>query len=65
MKTTTIILSIFVAIALVGTALAVGPGKTVEYAGGDAHYLPANMGTVTEDGTLAVGAGGGNAISGA
>jgi len=35
-KITTIILSIFVAIALVGTALAVGPGKTVEYAGGDA-----------------------------
>jgi len=35
-KITTIILSIFVAIAFVGTALAVGPGKTVEYAGGDA-----------------------------
>jgi c(7)-type cytochrome triheme protein len=32
----TIIISIFVAVAFVGNALAVGPGKTVEYAGGSA-----------------------------
>ncbi len=36
MKITTVILSIFVAIALVGSALAVVPGQKVEYAGGDA-----------------------------
>jgi c(7)-type cytochrome triheme protein len=30
------IISIFVAIAFVGTAMAVGPGKSVEYPGGDA-----------------------------
>jgi c(7)-type cytochrome triheme protein len=36
MKIATIIISIFVAIAFVGNALAVGPGKTVEYAGGSA-----------------------------
>jgi c(7)-type cytochrome triheme protein len=36
MKIATIIISIFVAIAFVGNASAVGPGKTVEYAGGDA-----------------------------
>lgn len=35
MKITTIILSVFVAIVFFGTALAVVPGKTVEYAGGD------------------------------
>lgn len=36
MKLVTILLSLLVAIAFVGSALAVGPGKTVEYAGGDA-----------------------------
>jgi c(7)-type cytochrome triheme protein len=36
MKIATIIISIFVAIAFVGNASAVGPGKTVEYAGGSA-----------------------------
>ncbi len=36
MKIATMIISIFVAIAFVGTAMAVGPGKTVEYAGGSA-----------------------------
>lgn len=36
MKIATIIISIFVAIAFVGNAMAVGPGKTVEYAGGSA-----------------------------
>jgi len=36
MKIATIMLSILVAIAFVGSALAVMPGKTVEYAGGDA-----------------------------
>jgi c(7)-type cytochrome triheme protein len=35
-KIATIIISIFVAIAFVGSAMAVGPGKTVEYAGGTA-----------------------------
>lgn len=35
MKLTTLILTILVAIAFVGSAMAVGPGKTVEYAGGD------------------------------
>ena len=37
MKITTLILSLFVALALVGSAMAVGPGKSVEYAGGDAR----------------------------
>jgi c(7)-type cytochrome triheme protein len=36
MKIATLILSLFVAFALVGSAMAVGPGKSVEYAGGDA-----------------------------
>jgi len=35
MKITTLLLSLFVAFALVGSAMAVGPGKSVEYAGGD------------------------------
>ena len=30
------------------------------YAGGDAHYIPANMGVIQKDGSLAVGAGGAN-----
>jgi len=34
-KLVTLLLSLFVAIAFVGTAMAVGPGKTVEYPGGD------------------------------
>ncbi len=36
LKFLTIILSIFAAIAFVGNVMAVGPGKTVEYAGGSA-----------------------------
>jgi c(7)-type cytochrome triheme protein len=35
MKLVTIILSLFIAVAFVSTAMAVLPGKTVEYAGGD------------------------------
>lgn len=35
MKIATLIISLFVALAFVGTAVAVGPGKTIEYAGGD------------------------------
>ena len=35
MKIATLILSLFVGLAFVGSAMAVGPGKTVEYAGGD------------------------------
>lgn len=36
MKILTILFTIFTAIALVGNAVAVGPGKSVEYAGGSA-----------------------------
>lgn len=35
MKIATLIISLFVALAFVGNVMAVGPGKTVEYAGGD------------------------------
>lgn len=42
MKITTLILSLFVALALVGSAMAVGPGKSVEYAGGDAGKVMFN-----------------------
>ena len=35
MKIATLIISLFVALAFVGSAMAVGPGKTIEYAGGD------------------------------
>jgi c(7)-type cytochrome triheme protein len=31
MKITTLLLSLFIALALIGSAMAVGPGKTVEY----------------------------------
>jgi len=36
------IVSIFVALAFVGGAMAVGPGKTIEYAGGDAGKVVFN-----------------------
>ncbi|MBM4146694.1 MAG: hypothetical protein FJ240_10570 [Nitrospira sp.] len=36
MKFATIFLSIFIAVAFMGSAMAVLPGKTVEYEGGDA-----------------------------
>jgi c(7)-type cytochrome triheme protein len=42
MKLATIILSVFVAVAFVGSAMAVGPGKTVEYAGGEAGKVMFN-----------------------
>jgi c(7)-type cytochrome triheme protein len=42
MKIVTLILSVFVAIAFVGSAMAVGPGKTIEYAGGDAGKVVFN-----------------------
>ena len=35
MKLATLFVTLFIAIAFVGSAMAVGPGKTVEYAGGD------------------------------
>jgi c(7)-type cytochrome triheme protein len=35
MKRLTVVLAILIAIVLVGSAFAVGPGKNVEYAGGD------------------------------
>jgi c(7)-type cytochrome triheme protein len=35
MKITILILSLFIAFALVGSAMAVGPGKTIEYPDGD------------------------------
>lgn len=34
MRKLTILLTLFVVLAFVGSALAIGPGKTVEYAGG-------------------------------
>ena len=36
MKILTIVLTLLIAVAFVGNAMAVGTGKTVEYAGGDA-----------------------------
>jgi c(7)-type cytochrome triheme protein len=42
MKLAAIVLSLFVAIAFIGSAMAVGPGKTVEYAGGDAGKVMFN-----------------------
>ena len=36
MKKMTVLLTLFVALVFVGSAFAVMPGKTVEYAGGDA-----------------------------
>lgn len=51
MKLMTLILTLIVSIALVGTAIAVGPGKTLEYAGGA-------MGNVVFDGKTHADAGG-------
>ncbi len=42
MKKLTMITSLFVAIFLIGTAFAVGPGKSVEYVGGDAGKVVFN-----------------------
>jgi c(7)-type cytochrome triheme protein len=44
MKAVTLVLAIIIAVALVGTAMAVSKGKTIEYAGGP-------MGKVVFDGT--------------
>jgi len=45
MRSTIILLVLIVAIAFVGSALAVGPGKTVEYTGGEAGKVIFNGST--------------------
>jgi len=42
MKLATLFVTLFIAIAFVGSAMAVGPGKTVEYAGGDSGKVVYN-----------------------